>query len=156
MKQKVKLSTFCIILTVLVFVAMFAIIYFCIDNAVVTYLIGFLLLVWVNIAMCYMPLSISADDEFLYITRPYCIKGIPLADIDFVELCKPTMAERRICGSGGFFGYWGWFREPLIGKYFAYYGKASDCFLVSLKNGSKYLLGCQNAPTMVAYLQSRI
>ncbi len=50
------------------------------------------------------------------------------------------MAERKICRSGGFFGYWGWLSEPSIGKYFAYYGKASDCSLVELKNGKRYLI----------------
>ncbi len=71
-------------------------------------------------------------------------------------LCPPTMAERRICGSGGFFGYWGWFKEPSIGKYFAYYGKASDCFLVELKDGKKYLIGCSNPSEVVSYINSRL
>ncbi|MBE6230681.1 MAG: hypothetical protein E7119_08940 [Bacteroidales bacterium] len=38
------------------------------------------------------------------------------------------------------------FHEHDSGKYFAYYGRSSDCFLVELKDGRKYLLGCKNAP----------
>lgn len=66
------------------------------------------------------------------------------------------MGEKRIFGSGGFFGWYGWFSEADLGKYFAYYGKASDCFLVTLKNGRKYMLGCADAPAMVAEIRSNI
>lgn len=66
------------------------------------------------------------------------------------------MAEKRICGSGGWFGYYGWFREPTIGKYFAYYGKASDCFLVRLKNGKNYVLGCEDKNEFVGYIRKLI
>ncbi len=66
------------------------------------------------------------------------------------------MGTRRIAGSGGFMGYWGWFREGDIGKYFAYYGKASDCFLVTLRNGRRYMLGCNDAPEMVAAIQKEL
>lgn len=107
-------------------------------------------------ALFYAPLSISVDNEELNVNRCWKVKSIPLSDIESVQLCPPTMAERRLCGSGGWFGYWGWFREPSIGKYFAYYGKASDCFLVRLKNGGQYILGCENPKDMVAYLSSKI
>ncbi|WP_300877569.1 PH domain-containing protein [uncultured Duncaniella sp.] len=66
------------------------------------------------------------------------------------------MAEKRICGSGGFMGYWGWFSERDLGKYFAYYGKASDCFLVTMKDGRKYMLGCQNPAEMVDAINARL
>ena len=107
-------------------------------------------------ALFYMPLSISADDHELTIRRSLRIKSIPMTDIQDVKLCPPTMGERRICGSGGWFGYWGWFRERDLGKYFAYYGKSSDCFLVTLSDGRKYMLGCKDAPAMVEYISERI
>ena len=66
------------------------------------------------------------------------------------------MAKKRICGSGGWFGYYGWFSEPSIGKYFAYYGKASDCFLVTLKDGKKYVLGCESPDEMVEVINKLI
>lgn len=97
-------------------------------------------------------MSISVDDTNLNINRSLRIKSIPLKEIKSVRLCPPTMAEKRICGSGGWFGYWGWFSEPSIGKYFAYYGKASDCFLIELKNEKKYLFGCSDAPAMAEYI----
>ena len=108
------------------------------------------------ISLCYMPMSIGADENAIYINRSLKIKAIPMADVVSVKLCPPTMGAIRVCGSGGFLGYWGWFKERDLGKYFAYYGKASDCFLVELSNGHKYMLGCQNAPEMVEYIAKQI
>ena len=72
--------------------------------------------------------------------------------VENVDLFQPTMGTYRLFGSGGFMGYWGLFREGGIGRYAAYYGKASDCFLVKLRNGDKYVLGCTNPSGMVAYI----
>lgn len=108
------------------------------------------------LALIYMPLSVSVDEKRLDIHRPFAIKSIPLGEIESVMLCPPTMSERRIWGSGGWFGYWGWFREPSIGRYFAYYGKASDCFLVRLKNGRQYLIGCERPKEMVEQIEQKI
>ena len=108
------------------------------------------------ISLFYMPMSIGADENAIYINRSLKVKTIPMTEVASVKLCPPTMGAIRICGSGGFLGYWGWFRERDLGKYFAYYGKASDCFLVELKNGHKYILGCKNAPEMVEYITKQI
>ena len=67
-----------------------------------------------------------------------------------------TMAEKRILGSGGVFGYWGWFREDSIGRYMAYYGKASDCFIVRLKDGKNYMLSCIDPLGMMEYIDSKL
>lgn len=112
------------------------------------------LVVGALIALCitplfFMPLSISVKNGELNINRPLRIKSIPLSQIASVELFSPTMAEKRICGSGGWFGYYGWFKDSTIGKYFAYYGKASDCFLVTLKDGKKYVLGCESPEEII-------
>ena len=53
-------------------------------------------------------------------------------------------------------GYWGLFREGDVGRYMAYYGKASDCFMIRMKNGDKYVLGCKNPGEMVEYIKSFI
>lgn len=79
-----------------------------------------------------------------------------MLDIDNVELFQPTMGAIRIFASGGFMGYWGMFREGDIGRYYAFYGKASDCFLIRMKNGDKYVLGCDNPSHMVAFIRSQI
>jgi len=66
------------------------------------------------------------------------------------------MAARRICGSSGLGGYWGWFSERDIGRYFAYYGKASECFIVKLRSGRQYMIGCNDAAKIVGTITRSI
>ena len=136
-------------------IVLFVALYYAKDSIAVYIAAGALIVLCLT-ALLFMPLSITVKNGELNINRSLRIKTIPLSHIASVELWSPTMAERRICGSGGWFGYYGWFREPSIGKYFAYYGKASDCFLVTLKDEKKYVLGCENPKDMVEYINEFI
>lgn len=115
-----------------------------------------LLLILLVSAMCYAPISVSASSDGVSVNRLLARKFIPYSEIRSVMLCQPTMGALRICGSGGFFGYWGWFKERNLGKYFAYYGKSSDCFLVTLKSGNKYMLGCTEPEEMVDFINKNL
>jgi hypothetical protein len=106
--------------------------------------------------MFYSPLSISADEKSVRINSPLKIHEIAMQRIVNVERFQPSKGTIRLCGSGGFLGYWGLFREASVGKYMAYYGKASDCFLIRLDNGKQYVLGCKDADAMVDYIQKQI
>lgn len=158
-KQRVELSSYCWIITLLTTAFICGIFICCLkiaDNDIAVWLWGVAIAVLFLSALCYMPLSISLDNESLNINRSVKIKSIPLTEIANVKLCAPTMGAKRICGSGGWFGWYGWFSEKDLGKYFAYYGKVSDCFLVTLKNGKKYMLGCKDAPEMVNAINEKI
>lgn len=159
MKRKVELSSYCWIITALTTAILCGVVIYALnqpdhDWAIIT--LGIIILGLYLTPLFYMPLSISVDDKYLNINRPLRTKSIPLADIAEAKLCPPTIAARRICGSGGWFGWFGWFSEPDLGKYFAYYGKASDCFLVTLKNGRKYMLGCTDAPAILTHLSPHL
>lgn len=159
MKKTVELSSYCWIissLTIALICGIFAYIWERADNQWALIIFGIAIAVLILSASFFMPLSISFDGKNLNINRFWCAKRIPLVNIADVKICPPTMGEKRIFGSGGFFGWYGWFSEADLGKYFAYYGKASDCFLVTLKNGRKYMLGCADAPAMVAEIRSNI
>ncbi len=159
LKKQVKISTYSMILTILTLVLLIGIFLWQYNkygnDAIVWVLLG-IMVFWAFSCLFYSPLSIELTDDSLLINRSLRIKEIPLSAIYSVELCPPTMGEKRICGSGGMFGYWGWFSQRDLGKYFAYYGKASDCFLVKLKSGKQYLLGCEDAPEMVEEIRKRI
>lgn len=155
MKQRVEFSPFCII-TTLACLALFVGCTFIIPEIWWQIGWGVFVVILLIISLCYMPMSIGADENAIYINRSLKIKTIPMTDVVEVKLCPPTMGAIRICGSGGFLGYWGWFKERDLGKYFAYYGKSSDCFLITLTDGRKYILGCQNAPEMVEYIAKQI
>lgn len=159
MKSKVVLSTYCRIVSALTIAVLSGIFIYKFkqpDHKWPAILLTLLIIGMLFATLFYMPVSIAVDDEVLRINRPLRSKRIFLSDIVEVKLCPPTMAEHRICGSGGFFGWYGWFSERCCGKYFAYYGKASDCFLVTLRNGRKYMLGCTGAPEMVEEINSRL
>ncbi|MBQ8646483.1 MAG: hypothetical protein IJ476_09005 [Bacteroidales bacterium] len=153
MKQKTDLSTFSLIVT-LASVALFVFLIFFNHPPVYVHvtLIGCLALMLL-LGLYYMPLSIGADRYAIYINRSLRIKAIPMQEVKSVRICPPTMGALRISGSGGFMGYWGWFRERDLGIYFACYGRSGDCFLVELHSGRKYILGCRNASQMVEHIR---
>ena len=107
-------------------------------------------------ALCYMPLSVTVTDQALIVRRPMASKIIPIAAITSISLCSPTMGAHRLIGCDGWCGHWGWFRERDLGRYFAYYGKASDCFFVRLADGSAYMLGCTDPGSVVDAVRSRM
>ncbi len=158
MKRKVVLSTYCIILTILVIGLLIAImmVQLNLGHDIIAYFAGGTLIVLCGVSLFFTPQSVIVEDGCVNVNTFLRAKSIPLRDIAGVALCPPSLTERRILGSGGWFGYWGWFREPSIGKYFAYYGKASDCFLVRLKNGKLYMLGCVDPESMVEYIRQAI
>ena len=100
-------------------------------------------------ALLYAPLWVGVGDGMLIVRRPLRRLVLPIGDIADIRLHQPTMGEKRLMGSGGWFGYWGWFMEADTGRYFAYYGRGSDCFMVTLKDGRKYLLGCADPQHIV-------
>ncbi|MDE5997473.1 MAG: PH domain-containing protein, partial [Muribaculaceae bacterium] len=158
MNRKVKISTYSMLITIIGFSVLVALIILNLNNnhVISSYIIGGLLVVMCVLSLFFTPISISVDDTHLNVNMTLRVKSIPLKKIECVALCPPSMSEKRIFGSGGWFGYWGWFREPSIGKYFAYYGKASDCFLVKLKDGKQYILGCTDSLSIIEYISKEI
>ena len=159
MKKRVELSSYCWIISAFSTAVMCGVFVYVLkrpDNSLAVCTLGALIILMFLFTLFFMPLSITLDNKSLNICRPLKIKSIPLSEISDVRMCPPTMGTIRICGSGGWFGWYGWFKEKDLGKYFAYYGKASDCFLVTLKNGKKYMLGCKEAPEMVNTIKTYI
>lgn len=158
MKHKVKLSVFSIVETLIVLAMLAGLIWYFADKDKegILYVLSACVAAWCLLALYYAPMAVSVNEKNLCVHRNLEVKCIPLSEIESIKLCQSTMAERRICGSGGFCGYWGWFSERDLGKYFAYYGKASDCFFVIFKDGRKYMLGCENPGEIVEAVERRI
>ena len=159
MYKRVELSAYAMVITALMIAGMCGVIIYALkqqDHNPASWILGAMAVSFFLPPFFYMPLGVFIDKENLKIKRPLKVKTIPLSEIVEVRLCPPTMGARRICGSGGWFGWYGWFKENDLGKYFAYYGKASDCFLVILKDGKKYMLGCKDAPEMVEAIKTHI
>lgn len=144
MKFWVKYSLFVWVLTIGITICLLGSIIFTLRDGrhVSAFILGFVLVAMFVSALIYAPLWIGVDDDVLLVRRPLHMRRIPIADIADAHMHTPTMGATRISASGGWFGYWGWFMEADTGRYFAYYGRSCDCFMVTLKNGRKYLLGC--------------
>ena len=156
MESKVKLSTFSLMLTLILTGALFVAVSFFLWNHEDKGIIGAVLLFFMLISgWLYGPVTIAADEKSVTIKSVLRKQRLDISNIKSVELFQPTMASIRIFGSGGYMGYWGVYRG-YIGRYIAYYGKSSDCFLINMKNGGKYVLGCENPEEMVQFINSKI
>ncbi|MCH5319874.1 MAG: hypothetical protein J1E38_09240 [Paramuribaculum sp.] len=155
MKQKVRISLYSIIVTIVAISLYVFVIVKCFEKGEMLpfWIVTSAMILLVVSMLIYMPVSVKANDEALKVRRPLKSKVIPISEIEMIERITPTMNERRLLGSGGWFGYWGWFSERDLGKYFAYYGKSSECFFIRLKNGRQYMLGCNNPDMMVEHLK---
>ncbi|WP_370519135.1 hypothetical protein, partial [uncultured Muribaculum sp.] len=58
--------------------------------------------------------------------------------------------------SGGFFGYWGYFSDIIIGQYFGYYAARSQSFCIKLKNNRQYVISCDNHIEMVKFIMNNL
>lgn len=158
LKKKVKYSTGSVLYTsiaLLFLVAMFF--YFMGRRDIWCYVPLYIVITgWCVAALFYAPIAVEAGEKGVDVYRPLRVKHIPYSEIKDVKMCPPTMAEKLLFGSSGGCGYWGWHSEKDLGRYFAYYGKASEAFLVTLKDGRKYMLGCVDAPEMAEAVKARL
>lgn len=154
MKSKVQLSGYAFILTLVITIVLAAICILTFNETPAFLMVLGILVLLLVFGLIYGPVYITANPDYVSVRSVLKTRKIPVADIESVELFQPTMGAYRLFASGGYFGYWGLFREGDIGKYYAYYGKASDCFLLRMKNGDKYVLGCTNPSSMTAYINS--
>lgn len=106
MKQQVKLSTFSLISTIICLVVLIGCTFVIPEIWWQTGWGGFIAILHI-VCLYYMPLSIAADEHSIYINRSLKVKRIPIAEVKSVRLCPPTMGAIRVCGSGGYLGYWG-------------------------------------------------
>lgn len=155
MYSRIKLSSYCLLLTIGLITVLFGIALYTYGTPRF-YIVLTVLLVLLFLGCLYAPLSIEANEKYITIKGILKKRRIPMDRIDFVVPFQPTMGAIRVCGSGGFMGYWGIFREGDVGRYMAYYGRSSDCFFLRMKNGDKYVLGCENPERIVEYIKNSI
>lgn len=156
MKSRVSYSLYATLITSIVFVLLLVGCIVTVHEKVAFFMLLAVLLIFVVSALYYGAFYIKADTTSIIMGSALRRKRIPMRDVVSVESFQPTMGAKRIFASGGFMGYWGIFSEGDIGRYYAFYGKASDCFLVRMKNGDKYVLGCDNPDKMVDYINLHI
>lgn len=157
MKSKISLSTYSIILTTVLTAVLAGLsVYTFGENLPAFILVLTVLLTLLVFSALYAPRYLEVTDRHIVVHSLLKNHTILLSDVVAVEQFAPTLGAIRIAASGGYFGYWGIFREGDIGLYTGYYGKASRCILVRLKNGNKYLLGTDDPAATAACIASRL
>lgn len=149
MKRKVEFSIFCKITTVAVIALIIGLVVFGEINGEdvrIAYPIFFLMILS---GLFYGPVSIEITDKDLIIHRWLKDKIIPLESIVSADYCYPSGGGLRLCGSGGFMGYWGYFHDITIGSFFGYFGKREQCVVVCLKSGKQYVVSCDDPAFIV-------
>ncbi len=157
MTNKVKFSKFSLLTTALVLVVFVVGVVCLLDTPgeLIAYCAIFCAVIGSGLYYC--PRSVDVD-EAAVIVRRLCSKAkvFLYEDIESVDTCYPSPGGIRLCGSGGFFGYWGYFSDIMIGTYFGYYGSRSHCFAIKLKSGRQYVIGCEHPDQIVAFIQQRL
>lgn len=158
MISKVKLSTISAIITISVVSLMVFIAFVSYQDKETFYVLIPLFLILIFCALFLAPVSIAANEKNIIVKAPLNKLSLPIEDIVSVEIYKPILspfrtARVRLFASGGFLGYWGIFYDPVIGKFNGYFGNSKSCFLITKKNGDKFVLGCANPHDMVDYIE---
>lgn len=157
MKQKVRFSKYSIIITagilLLFVVGLIALIGETKELVIFSFIFGIMIIS----GLYYCPVSVEANGTAVILHRMMSSpKVFPLDKFQSVDTCYPSAGGIKLCGSGGFMGYWGYFNDIMIGTYFGYYGSRSNCILIKMKDGKQYILGCGNPMAMVNYLKSQM
>ncbi len=157
MKQKVKFSLFARILTAVVLVLFVVGIVYIRDNP--GKLIFFCVLIGIMTlsGIYFCPVSIEADGKGITLHRLMGFSArFAYRDMISAETCYPSAAGIRLCASGGFFGYWGYFNDIMLGTYVGCYGDRNHCFLIKFANKQPYVIGCENPTEMVEFINKHI
>ena len=104
----------------------------------------------------YCPRSVEITPSRLVIRRLLTKKYIPVGEIVVVAPYQRTMNFVRVCGSGGVFGFWGWFRNQELGRFFVYATSLKQLVVITLASGRKYVISCENSQEMAAQIQLRM
>lgn len=156
MKSKISFSRYSIILTIILSLVCYIGCFITLKEKAFFYLFLSLYLTLFILTLLYGTAYIKATSKYVVLGSILKSRKISIENIEHIELFQPTMGAVNVCASGGFMGYWGIFREGDVGRYYAFYGKSSDCFFIRMKNGDKYVLGCKNPELMVEYIKSQM
>ena len=127
-----------ILLSALLVYGAIAIWYAGMTAVIVTYTVFGLLAIWVLLTM---PRYLLVDDKSIVITHPIGQTVILKSDITEIRAIERNdiRGSLRLFGSGGFFGWFGIFRNSKFGTYRLYCGQLENLYLVKTTT-KKYII----------------
>lgn len=104
--------------------------------------IFFLILFATFYCFAYTPVCIEITEDDLRVKRVIGTVIIHRKDIIAINPYSSRFAIRKF-GSGGLFGYLGWFYNGEVGNYFSYATDENNQILIITKN-RKFMISCEN------------
>lgn len=157
MKQKIKFSTYSLAVTAAVMILFIAGIILLLGNDGKLTVFCIILGITTIAGLYYCPTSIEANESGVVLHRLLSPpKVFSYSAIATAEVCYPSLCGLRLCASGGFFGYWGYFHHVVTGSYIGCYGSRSNCILLKMNDGRQYVLGCDDTCELASYISSHL
>lgn len=157
-KMNVKWDNYVCIITIL-----FILIYIIMCFFLLIYMTGFLnrialiIIPIVLVPFCFMaPKQLRLEEKQLVLSKMIGEFRIELSQIADVGIYNEKEMNIRLCGSGGFLGYLGIFRNKSLGKYIAYVGNYSQAFWIRMKNGKCYMFSCEDRDLLISSILKKL
>lgn len=125
-------------------------------NLIIAWVIMALILIPSILSFFIFPMYIVADDEGVGVRTLARTKQIPYENIDRIvrvdeqPLFSP-ISTIRLFGSGGVFGYIGWFRSKGIGTFISYATDEKNVFLIYRKKGKPVAISVNDPDEFLPY-----
>ena len=125
-------------------------------NLIIAWVIMALILIPSILSFFIFPVYIVADDEGVGVRTLARTKHIPYENIDRIVRVNEQplfscISTIRLFGSGGVFGYIGWFRSKGIGTFLSYATDEKNVFLIYRKNGKPVAISVNDPDEFMPY-----
>ena len=102
------------------------------------------------------PISVRLTPQYFELRKLVGRIRIEYTAITHVVRYKPSFWDMRVFGSGGFFGYIGFFQGNEIGRYSGFFADKNQAFLIRTKRGKLYVFSTEAPDRTVEELKKRI
>lgn len=102
------------------------------------------------------PISVRLTPQYFELRKLVGRIRIEYTAITHVVRYKPSFWDMRVFGSGGFFGYIGFFQGNKIGRYSGFFADTNQAFLIRTKRGKLYVFSTETPDRTVEELKKRI
>jgi hypothetical protein len=125
---------------------------------VVLIVAGFVPVVILGIVALFAPLAVEVSSEAVVVKRLVRDVVIPLADVREIRRLESGQAGFmwRLCGCGGFLGWFGLFYSRGLGEFWAYAGNRADLVLLTRIDGTKIVVSADPPDAFVEVVQKSL
>lgn len=158
-RQPSAWSTYCKIYTIVVIAVMIALTFITSPNksmALLIDIIGTWLYLFFLVGLYFCPKYVEVNRFQFTIGRLFVKKTIRLQEVESAKTYHITMNFVNRLGSYGFFGFWGWYRNQELGKFFVSATNLKQLVVVKLKSGKAYVVSCLDADALSRQINMRL